>query len=109
MYAPPSTPVRLEARVRVRVPRNDDGTLEDGLRTVLARVDDVEHVDDVEMLDLTPRLNDMVVEARVAVRLAAAEEPPADRLAGGFGVDGVTVEHVSPVDAPGGSPRLEYG
>lgn len=112
MYAPAPTDVRVEAAVAVTVTRNANGDLEDGVATVLERTEAVESVQDVQLHGLTPRLNDMLVEATVVLTLTAQrddEHDPETVLADGFGVNTVDVVRV---DLPGvvdEAPAAEYG
>ncbi|MFB6082350.1 MAG: hypothetical protein ABEJ67_05965 [Halanaeroarchaeum sp.] len=110
MYAPTATDHRVEADVQVQVPRDLDGTLADGLRTVLARVDGVESVETADIHGLTPRLNDMQVEARVTLVVTVGDvDAVEDRLAEGFGVDVVALHRTTPVEDGREAPRVEYG
>ncbi len=89
--------VGVTADLTVLVPRDDAGTLDEGVVAVLERIDGVQ-VSGVEITGLTPRLNDMQVEATADVVLTgeregdpgAIEGDPADAataaLAEGFGV-----------------------
>lgn len=106
--------VRFAAQLQVQVPRNAEGTLEDGLRTVLERADADLEVETVEMAGIVPRLNDLTVEAEVHGKLRAGPEKTttddvADILDDVFGV--ANVEQCRILQVPDG-PReavLEYG
>ena len=106
--------VRFAAQLQVQVPRNADGTLEDGLRAVFERADlDIE-VEDVEMAGIVPRLNDLAVEAEVRGRMVvspeqASAEDVADRLADVFGVAEVDQCRLRQVPERPREPVLEYG
>ncbi len=92
--------VGVTADLTIQVNRPTDGTLMDGARAAVERGDGVT-VETVEVQGMTPRLNDVTVEATVeaSVTVDEDEEPvPAvrDRLADVFGV---TVESVDGVEA----------
>jgi hypothetical protein len=104
--------VRVDAELTLNVTRNANGTLADGAADLVARVDGVERVDDVDVTSLTPRLNDLQVTATVTCTVACADV--ADRgavehtLADGFGVDAVEDLRIeTPRRADG--PLVEYG
>lgn len=96
--------VGVTADLRVRVPRNDQGTLVDGARTVLERVDTVVAVDDLGVTSVRPDLNTVHTDVRVDLTLVADgeldAEPDADHVAEalreGFGVQRVDVHDVGP-------------
>ncbi|MFW5896098.1 MAG: hypothetical protein ACOCUA_01800 [archaeon] len=86
--------VGVDADLTVHVPRNDHGTLEEGVEERVRRVDGVERLERVELTAVRPRLNDMAVGVRVEVVLATDDADPPDVAAvldEGFGV---TVEEV---------------
>lgn len=88
--------VGVDADLTVHVPRNDQGTLEEGVEQRVRRVDGVDRLERVELTGVRPRLNDMAVGVRVEVVLAGdAVDPPEVEamLEDGFGV---TVEEVAP-------------
>ena len=84
------------ADLEVRVPRGDDGSLQDGVATVLGRNAAVDQMEVVDISGVTPTLNDLRVDASVRLRVhldepiederAAVRETVADQ----FGVDTVT-------------------
>jgi len=87
--------VGVDADLTVHVPRNDQGTLEEGVEQRVRRVDGVDRLERVELTGVRPRLNDMAVGVRVEVVLAADAADPPDVeavLEDGFGV---TVEEVT--------------
>ena len=86
--------VGVDADLTVHVPRNDRGTLEEGVEQRVRRVDGVDRLERVELTAVRPRLNDMAVGVRVEVVLATDTGDPPDveaLLEEGFGV---TVEEV---------------
>ncbi|MFB6269500.1 MAG: hypothetical protein ABEH83_06125 [Halobacterium sp.] len=108
--------VRFDADLTMHVPRDAAGDLECGAESVLAGVDAVERVDSVEVTGLTPRLNDLEIEATVTVAVdvaGAADVAPvdaaSDALADGFGVAAVDVARVDHADAGADAPVQEYG
>ncbi|NEU58047.1 hypothetical protein [Halorussus sp. MSC15.2] len=84
------------ADLEIHVPRGDDGTLQDGIVTVLGRSAAVDHTEVVDISGVTPTLNDLRVDASVRLHLrlddsvederAAVRETVADQ----FGVRTVT-------------------
>ena len=58
-----------DVALRLEVPRDAAGDLHAGVRSRLARHDDIE-VLDVDVVGLQPRLNDLMVEVEASVRLA---------------------------------------
>lgn len=115
MHHAQSPTLRFEAALRVQVPRDTSGTLEDGVAAMVRRIDAIEAVDAVDLQGMVPRLNDVAVDATVEgrIRVDPGDEDPraavAAALAEGFGVD--TVEHCTVrriADDPG-TPALEYG
>ena len=113
-----SQTVRVTADLTMQVPRNATGDLAQGVTNVVRGVDTVACVDAVDVTDLRPRLNDLRVDATVAVEMTVEDAPDvaragADALGDGFGIE--AVEHVevergadrAPADA---SERVqEYG
>lgn len=61
------------ADLRVAVPRDAAGDLVDGVETVVGRVESVAAVTGVDVTGVTPRLNDLAVEARVEVSVDVAD------------------------------------
>lgn len=107
--------VRFAAQLRVQVPRNADGTLEEGAAMVLQRVDAVLDVEEVHLQGIVPRLNDLTADVEVHGRLRL--DPTTDdtdeyvraTLADGFGVAEVRQCSLRQIpDAPR-TPVLEYG
>ena len=83
----------VEAEVTLRVPRDSEGTLHEGIverLTVAAGVDAVESFD---ATDVRPELNALRVEGRVTLATSADETPVATALTGTVGI-----ERVDPVD-----------
>ncbi|WP_115865039.1 hypothetical protein [Halorussus litoreus] len=84
------------ADLEVNVPRGDDGTLQDGVTTVLDRSGAVARAEVVDVNGVRPTLNDLRVDAsvRVSVRLDETVEDERaavrDAVADGFGVQTVT-------------------
>jgi len=81
--------VGVDADLTVHVPRNDHGTLEEGVEERVRRVDGVDRLEHVELTGVRPRLNDMAVGVRAEVVLATDTEDPPDveaLLEDGFGV-----------------------
>ena len=80
------------ADLEIRVPRGDDGTLQDGIATVLGRNTAVARTEVVDISGVTPTLNDLRVDAevRLSVRLDEAVEDERaavrDAVADQFGV-----------------------
>lgn len=84
------------ADLEVQVPRGDDGSLQDGIVTVLGRSAAVDRTEVVDISGVTPTLNDLRVDASVRLRVhldeavederAAVREAVADQ----FGVSAVT-------------------
>lgn len=104
--------VRVVAELTLNVTRNANGTLADGAASQLARIDDVEHVDSVDVTGLTPRLNDLQVTATVTCTMQCtdpdAQHSTERALADGFGVTDVRdlcIETPTPADGA----VLEYG
>ncbi|MFB6118304.1 hypothetical protein [Halosegnis sp.] len=78
----------VETAVQLRVPRGEAGSLQDGVRAVLASIDAVRQVTVHDIGTVRPDAFDLYVDATARVELAA--ENPAMTLADGFGV--VTVD-----------------
>ncbi len=93
--------VGVTADLTIEVNRPTDGSLMDGARATVERGDGVA-VDRVEVRGMTPRLNDVAVEATVEATVAVDEDADdlaptvRDRLGDVFGV---TVESVDGVEA----------
>jgi|APHM01.1.fsa_nt_gi hypothetical protein len=91
--------VGVTADLTIEVNRPTDGTLVDGARATVERGDRVT-VDTLEVTGVTPRLNDVTVDATVEATVALDEDETVtavrERLAAGFGV---TVESVDGPDA----------
>lgn len=83
--------VGVTADLTVLVPRDANGGLEDGVEAVLERVDGVA-VGAVDVTGLTPRLNDLAVEATAELTVDVEDDPldpgehAREALDGGFGV-----------------------
>lgn len=115
MHHAQSPTLRFEAALRVQVPRDAGGTLDEGVAAMVRRIDAVEAVEAIELRGMVPRLNDVAVDATVdgRMRLDPGDEDPrsavAAGLADGFGID--TVEHctVRRIADDSGTPALEYG
>lgn len=104
--------VRVVAELTLNVTRNANGTLADGAENLVARIDDVQHVEDVDVTGLTPRLNDLQVTAVVTCTIRCVD-PEAqtileERLADGFGVAAVDDLRID-APAPTDGAVLEYG
>ncbi len=107
--------LRFEAELRVKVPRDAGGTLDEGVAAMVRRIDAIVAVEAVELQGMVPRLNDVAVEAWVEGRIRVA--PPeqelrpavAAALADGFGVD--RVEHCTARRHAEdmGTPAFEFG
>ena len=96
------------ADLEVHVPRGGDGTLHDGIVTVLGRSGAVARTEIVDVKGVTPTLNDLRVDASVRLRVhlddAVEDERTAvrDAVADQFGVHAVTaVETDRPREVPG--------
>jgi hypothetical protein len=93
--------VGATADLTVNVPRDAAGDLEAGVTKVLARVEQIDTVEAVDVTGLTPRLNDLQAEVTVEVTLALERDDPEavrEALADGFGVtvEELTVEQPPP-------------
>lgn len=113
--APVCQLVRCEADLTMHVPRDAAGDLECGAESLLDGVEAVDSVAAVDVTNLTPRLNDLEIEATVTVAVDVAGGPDApvaaasDALDDGFGVasvDGVRADHTN---AGADTPVQEYG
>ena len=84
------------ADLEVSVPRGDDGTLRDGVTTVLGRSGAVDRAEVVDVNGVTPTLNDLRVDASVRVSVHVDETVEDERaavrdaVADEFGVHAVT-------------------
>lgn len=84
------------ADLEVQVPRGGEGTLRDGVTTVLDRSGAVASAEVVDVNGVTPTLNDLRVDASVRVRVRLDESVEDRRTAvreavtDGFGVRDVT-------------------
>jgi hypothetical protein len=84
------------ADLEVQVPRGDDGSLRDGIVTVLGRSGAVDRTEVVNVNGVTPTLNDLRVDASVRLRLHLDETVEDERaavrdaVADQFGVRAVT-------------------
>jgi len=91
--------VGVTADLTIEVTRPTDGTLVESARATVERGEGVS-VETVDMTGMTPRLNDVAVEATVEAAVAVDGDDPEtavrERLADGFGV---TVESVDGIDA----------
>lgn len=105
--------IPVEADLRVQVPRNANGSLEDGVTGILRGVDDVVAVREVDVTGLLPRLNDLQVDATVALTIAVGDEPPEIgaryALTDGFGVADVVDVRVDRTETAPNRPVIEYG
>lgn len=106
--------VRFAAQLRVQVPRNADGTLEDGLRAVLDRSDADLDVETAELAGIVPRLNDLEVEARVTGQMNVGPdrqtpEQIAAQLEDTFGVAAVEQFRLRKMGETGRQPVPEPG
>ncbi|MDJ1434498.1 hypothetical protein [Halostagnicola sp. A-GB9-2] len=88
----------------VRVPINATGSLVDGARRVLERVEVVEVVDDPQVRGLEPGLNDITVELDVRLELSIDERGEDTALARRRLESGVGVLTVERVDALASTP-----
>lgn len=89
-----SQTVRVTADLTMQVPRNATGDLAQGVTNVVRGVDAVARVDEVDVTNLRPRLNDLRVDATVAVEMTVEDAPDVERagttaLADGFGIEAV--------------------
>ncbi|AUX08877.1 hypothetical protein AArcSl_1245 [Halalkaliarchaeum desulfuricum] len=65
---------RIELRVRIEVPRDCEGDLQDGVESKLVRPSTVDRLVEFEVHELRPRLNDLSVDATAQFRTAASPE-----------------------------------
>jgi len=89
-----SQTVRVTADLTMQVPRNATGDLAQGVTNVVRGVDAVARVDEVDVTNLRPRLNDLRVDATVAVEMTVEDAPDVERagttaLGDGFGIEAV--------------------
>jgi hypothetical protein len=84
------------ADLELEVPRGGSGSLQDGIVTVLGRSANVDPTEIVDVSDVTPRLNDLRVDASVHLRVHLDESVEDERaavrnaVADQFGVRAVT-------------------
>lgn len=97
--------VRVTADLTMQVPRNATGDLAQGVTNVVRGVDAVAHVDEVDVTDLRPRLNDLRVDATVAVEMTVEDAPDVERASRDAFGDGFGIEAVESVDAERGADR----
>jgi hypothetical protein len=97
--------VRVTADLTMQVPRNATGDLAQGVTNVVRGVDAVANVDDVDVTDLRPRLNDLRVDATVAVEMTVEDAPDVERASRDAFGDGFGIEAVESVDAERGADR----
>ncbi|WP_226007322.1 hypothetical protein [Natrinema salinisoli] len=102
----PAKPV--VATLTVRVPLGATGSLADGAVRIVNRIDAVDAIEDADVRQVSPGLNDTSVELRVRVDFDSAADGDLDAVArreleAGVGVSVETVESVEP-DPP---PRAE--
>jgi hypothetical protein len=69
------------ADLELQVPRGGDGTLQDGIVTVLDRSGPVAHTEVVDVHGVTPTLNDLRVDASVRIRVHLDESVEDERTA----------------------------
>jgi hypothetical protein len=69
------------ADLEVQVPRGDDGSLQDGIVTVLGRSGAVDRTEVVDVNGVTPTLNDLRVDASVRLRVHLDESVEDERAA----------------------------
>ncbi|MBP1922567.1 hypothetical protein J2751_001577 [Halorubrum alkaliphilum] len=62
-----------DVTLRLEIPRDAAGDLHAGVRSRLARHDDIEILD-IDVVGLQPRLNDLTVEAEASIRLTPDAE-----------------------------------
>lgn len=97
--------VRVTADLTMQVPRNATGDLSQGVTNVVRGVDAVATVDAVDVTDLRPRLNDLRVDATVAVEMAVEDAPDVARAGRDALGDGFGIEAVESVDVERGADR----
>lgn len=105
--------VVAQATLTILVARDAAGSLLEGARTRIERVDGVAAVEDLDIHGVRPGLNDLTVEATAAIRLEP--DPPGEGrrptgrerldpeeaaalLADGFGVKRAVVRRVAPAE-----------
>jgi hypothetical protein len=106
--------VRVTADLTMQVPRNATGDLEQGVTNLVRGVDAVARVEAVDVTGLTPRLNDLQVEAEVTVAATLEDAPDVETAArtalrDGFGIEAVTDTHRERAAAGAGERVQEYG
>jgi hypothetical protein len=106
--------VRVTADLTMQVPRNATGDLEQGVTNVVRGVDAVASVEAVDVTDLRPRLNDLRVDATVAVEMTVEDAPDVERagttaLADGFGIEAVETVETDQAAADAAERVQEYG
>ncbi|WP_135827170.1 hypothetical protein [Halorussus ruber] len=69
------------ADLEIQVPRGDDGTLQDGIVTVLGRSAAVDRTEVVDISGVTPTLNDLRVDAEVRLRVHLDDSVEDERAA----------------------------
>lgn len=88
MHADEHSPsIQFHAAVELRVPRGESGTLDEGICTVLERIDGVRAAEVEDILQVRPKPGDIYVSATVSVSLT--DIPPTDArttLRNGFGI-----------------------
>ncbi|MCG1003288.1 MULTISPECIES: hypothetical protein [Halobacterium] len=109
-----SQQVRLVADLTMHVPRDSAGDLECGAASVLDGVDAVASVESVDVTDLRPRLNDLQIDATVAVAVETPRDGDGEAaartaLADGFGVDAVDNVRVDRAQHRAETPVMEHG
>ena len=72
-------------------PRGAAGDLEAGARDVLAKVDAVESIDEMDVTGFRPTANDIRVDLSTRLRVTAPRSAVADALEDGFAILDVTV------------------
>lgn len=81
--------VEVEADLTVEVSRDDTGTLRDGVRAKLRRVDSVKSVNQLAVTGLTPRLNDVQATVSSELKVSTERDDPThidNCLEEGFGI-----------------------
>lgn len=86
----------VTAEVTLWVPRGAAGDLEAGARDVLAKVDAVESIDEMDVTGFRPTANDIRVDLRTRLSVTAPRSAVADALEDGFGVLDATVADEDP-------------
>jgi len=109
-----SQTVRVTADLTMQVPRNATGDLAQGVTNVVRGVGAVARVDDVDVTNLRPRLNDLRVDATVAVEMTVEDAPDVERAGGdalgdGFGIEAVENVETAAAAAEATEGVQEYG